>query len=512
MANRELPSYGAVDAVDTSSSAAATTTAEEYHHHRRTGSLLDDMRRVLLVGESSGGGGGGAVEEIEETLLLLKRPSFVLPASVFMDDNRIESLPASGVATIRSEVANISKNLIGGGVLSLSSGLALYSNNPNQVWKSALLLTVLLGTVFGYFCLLIGKSCELSKSSTYRECWERTVGHRGGLFVAIVNTLDPLLGIFSNASILSQSLQLLLEGFFDIHLNLVESLLLITTLGLLPLCLMKNLDALAPYSALGMGAVLTALICMTIRYFDGSYMAPDGRYYNDVPYHLRPKFGLTNRPWSVDVLPFVCMVYTSFDMHYNSPRFYAELKDSSVARFGQVVTYSFGLTSGIYFLIALIGFLTFGEHCDGYILNNYSADDSLASVSRVAIGLCSLVSYPLNFIGVRDNCLDMLGLNEDIDSRDSPVKQNVFTLLLLGTLTFISCFVTDLGLISSVGGGTTVTVLCFIFPAIMFREGVQKFGRREDRTQTLEIYLVMTLMVVGVILGLIGVWISLETA
>jgi len=111
----------------------------------------------------------------------------------------------------------------------------------------------------------------MSLSPTYRECWERTVGHRGGLLVAIVNTLDPLLGIFANASILSQSLQLLLEGA-DIYLSVVNCLLLVTFLALLPLCLMKNLGALAPFSAFGMAAVLAALGCMIVRYLDGSYL------------------------------------------------------------------------------------------------------------------------------------------------------------------------------------------------------------------------------------------------
>jgi sodium-coupled neutral amino acid transporter 11 len=499
---RPSHSYGAVptsnDAV--SSSSARSTSLFTYgsdDSEQSAAFLFIPLVRTLSEGA--------------ETLQLLKHPSFALKDAVILEDDRIESLPAAGIATIPSEVANMTKNLIGGGVLSLSSGLAMYANDP-RAWKSALFWVLLLGAVFGYFCLLIGKSCQMSKSSTYRECWERTVGHRGGLFVAIVNTLDPLLGIFSNASILSQSMQLLLQGFFDIHLTVVESLLLITFFALLPLCLMKNLDALAPFSAMGMAAVLAALACMMVRYFDGSYMGPDGKFYNDIPHHLRPSFGTESHPFSVDALPFLCMVYTSFDMHYNSPRFYAELKDTSVPRFGQVVTYSFGITSAIYFAIALVGFLTFGEHCDGYILNNYSANDSLASISRVAIGLCSLVSYPLNFIGVRDNCLDMLGLNDDIDSRDSPIRQNVFTILLLSFLTLVSCFVTDLGLISSVGGGTTVTVLCFVFPAIMFREGLKKFRLDSSDKEKWEVWLVVVLTAVGVILGLVGVWISIATA
>lgn len=153
-----------------------------------------------------------------------------------------------------------------------------------------------------------------------------------------------------------------------------------------------------------------------------------------------------------------------------------------------------------------MGFLTFGAHSDSYILNNYSSKDVLATVSRLAIGLCSLVSYPLNFIGVRDNCLDILGITDEIDTS---AKLNVVTILLLSLMTLTSCFVTDLGLINSVGGGTTVTLVCFIFPAFMFREGMRKHGGVGPQW---EVWIVMALMVVGVVLGIIGVWSSIVLA
>jgi amino acid permease len=169
--------------------------------------------------------------------------------------------------------------------------------------------------------------------------------------------------------------------------------------------------------------------------------------------------------------------------------------------------FDIGITAVIYFSVAIVGFLTFGENCDSYILNNYSSKDVLATVSRIAIGFCSLVSYPLNFIGVRDNCLDILGIADKVET-DAQV--NVFTVLLLTILTITSCFVTDLGLINSVGGGTTVTLICFVFPALMFREGIARVrGSYATVGEKWEVCLVLGLMVVGVGLGIVGVWDSL---
>ena len=264
---------------------------------------------------------------------------------------------------------------------------------------------------------------------------------------------------------------------------------------------MKNLDALAPYSALGMAAVMGALGCMSFRYMDGSY-APGGKFYDDIPEQLQPSFGNSNRVFSADALPFVCMIFTSFDMHFNAPRFYAELKDANTSRFAKVVGYSFGLTSILYFLIAIVGFMTFGGNSSTYILNNYSSKDSLASLSRAAIGFCSLISYPLSFIGVRDNCLDILGITDEVDT---DAKLNVFTIFLLSIMTISSIFITDLGLINSAGGGTTAMFVCFIFPGIMFFYAMCKQGKRGSW----EVLFATALTAFGVIVGIVGICISI---
>ena len=59
----------------------------------------------------------------------------------------------TGNASIPSHVANMTKNLIGGGVLSLSGGIAMYASTP-MASLSVFLWIVVLGAVFGYFCLL----------------------------------------------------------------------------------------------------------------------------------------------------------------------------------------------------------------------------------------------------------------------------------------------------------------------------------------------------------------------
>jgi hypothetical protein len=84
---------------------------------------------------------------------------------------------------------------------------------------------------------------------------------------------------------------------------------------------------------------------------------------------------------------------------------------------------------------------------------------------------------------------------------------DVMTLLLLTILTVMAVFVTDLGMINAVGGGTLATALVFVFPALMYQQAVRLQFSGAER----EVWIAMTLMVIGVILGLLGVWQSIVT-
>jgi amino acid permease len=399
----------------------------------------------------------------------------------------------------------MTKNLVGAGVLSLSGGIALFSND-----SSAMLLAstwvILLGLMFGYFGLLIAKICDKTQSSTYRECWEATMGPRGGVAVALISTLLPAQGDISYATVLSQTLKSLLETV-HIYWSRVTCLLIITVFGLLPLCLMKDLDALAPFSVFGVAAVGISMIAMLIRCFDGSYQ-PGGAYYDSIREEFQPSFGNETHAWSLEILPFVCMIFQAWVMHYNIPRFYAELKDASIPRFTGAIGISFALAATMYIIIAAAGFWTFGGNSQSYILNNYSPDDPLATASRVGVFISTLLIYPLAFIGVRDGCLDVLQVPMH---RQTTLFLNVVSVILLTILTLLAVVFHDLGLINAVGGGAFATFLCVIFPTLMFRQAVKQ-SPETDPSEEQEVKFALVLMLVGLLLGLIGVWQSISDA
>jgi len=193
-----------------------------------------------------------------------------------------------------------------------SGGIALCANAPAAI-VSANIWILLLGTIFGYFCFLIAKICELTGRHTYRGIWVETVGHRGSLAVSVGNTLKAALADLAYATILSDTLRSLFAGA-GFQVSRVACLLLITAVAILPLCLLKNLHVLAPFSVLGTAGIVLTTLAMLIRYLDGSYQ-PGGKYYNDIAEMYQPAFGTKNGAWGTGILPFVCMVFEAYVMH-----------------------------------------------------------------------------------------------------------------------------------------------------------------------------------------------------
>lgn len=104
------------------------------------------------------------------------------------------------------------------------------------------------------------------------------------------------------------------------------SLLGITGTTLLPLCLLKNLSSLAPFSLVGIAGMFYTSIAMAIRYLGGAYKlgvpavkkgaaaVPAGKYLADVAANYQPKFGDlgASAALSPNVFILICMLSTAY--------------------------------------------------------------------------------------------------------------------------------------------------------------------------------------------------------
>jgi len=429
------------------------------------------------------------------------------PSSIKMASN-VEAMDVSGggesvgggTASISNEIFNLVKNIVGAGVLSLPAGVAALGNAPTAVIPAIVLITVI-GAMSGYSFSLIGRVCSYTGSYSYREAWEKTVGKSSSWLPAATCTFKTSTAVLAYSMILADTFKML-AATAGYSITRTNSLFGITGIVLLPLCLMKNLASLAPFSLLGIiGMVYTAL-AMAVRYLGGAYKLPTGRFVSKVAKEFQPSFGNVGAAgvFSPNSFILICLLSTAYMAHFNAPKFFNELKDNTIARYNKVVSSSFAISIGLFASIASLGFLTFGENASGLILNNYATNDVLASLTRIAVATSIVFSYPLVFSGLRDGVLDLANIEPD---KRSNSLLNKVTLGLLAVITGLALKVKDLTFVLSFGGATLGNALIYIYPALMFRAAVSKMDKPSDGMKN-EVKGAMGTAVVGVIMGIIG--------
>ena len=155
------------------------------------------------------------------------------------------------------------------------------------------------------------------------------------------------------------------------------------------------------------------------------------------------------------------------------------------------------------------GYLTFGSASQGLILNNYATSDPLAFIARLGIGCSIIFSYPINFIGLREGVLGLLGATGESDT-----THVVSTVLLLAVACGISMMTKNLGLVVALGGAVLGSALVYVIPAAMGVASKLQKGKKTPLTtgEKAEVVACGAMGVTGVALGVLGAIMSLKGA
>jgi amino acid permease len=186
---------------------------------------------------------------------------------------------------------------------------------------------------------------------------------------AVTVTFKTSFAVLSYSMILADTVRGLLIGAGYGGVSRTAALLGITTTTLLPLCMVKNLSGLAPFSLVGVSGMFYTAFAMAARYLGGSYAiakpiatvatkgkkvatiaAGGGKYVADVSANLRPTFGNVGASGALspNVFILVCLLSTAYMAHFNAPKFYVELKNNTLRRYNAVVASSFSGSASCY--------------------------------------------------------------------------------------------------------------------------------------------------------------------
>ncbi|KAF9475011.1 AAAP amino acid transporter [Pholiota conissans] len=392
-----------------------------------------------------------------------------------------------GRASLTSCISNLSNTIIGSGMLTFPLAMASSGMIPGMI------TCVLSGSVasFGLYLLSL--------------CAAKTQG-RHASFHAVSQLTFPSAAVFFDAAIaakcfgVSISYLIIIKGLMPkVIASLYHDLtpattnppewtqngniwITIFTLVLVPLCFLRHLHSLRHTSYVALFSVAYLVVIVITCYIWPLKGMPEPGEVRLI--HFTPNF-VSSFP--VQVFAFTCA--------QNLFPVYNELKTNSQTRMNTVIGGSIGAATITYEVIAIFGYLTFGNKVGPNIIAMYPSTSLFIAVGQLAIVILVLFSYPLQVHPCR-NCLDKVfnpshsvppksvSTEEEEDDDQSIIggdehghvahtemssfKHNALTAaIVIGGFT-VAYLVDDLQIVLSFVGATGSTTISFILPGLFY--------------------------------------------
>lgn len=358
-------------------------------------------------------------------------------------------------SSLTSSILNLIKNLIGASMLAMPYGTSISGVFPS------IIMCLLIGCVSAYTFGLIGILCGETKSSSYRQVCERILGKKYGIAVDAILALYALpccigYGIFTCDCMRVMLVELFpgAKGEFYTSRAFIG---IIMTLGvLLPLCSLRTLNSLTFTSVLGLGAILYCYV----------FVAMDLAQHSDI---LSDHLAMANM-WTppsgslFGVFPIANIYSSCFLVHYNSSKFFYELRNPTSRR---VVIMSYVSTLAVVLFcgsFAVMGFARFGQLTPGNLLKGYSSAYGVWIATTVAM----ITTYPFDFDAGRRSLVSMLS---GIMSSERAFWGT--TCILIPLFSLIAVLVENLSAIVGLNGSVFGITVGFTLPGLLLYRKTQ---------------------------------------
>lgn len=163
----------------------------------------------------------------------------------------------------------------------------------------------------------------------------------------------------------------------------------------------------------------------------------------------------------------------AFVCHHNSLLIYGSLRKPTIDRFARVTHYSTSISLVACLLMALSGYLTFGDKTLGNVLNNFPNDNIMVNIARLCFGLNMLTTLPLEaFV-----CREVMNNYWFPDEPYHPNRHVIFTTTLVVSAMMLSLMTCDLGIVFELFGATSACALAYILPPLCYIKLTKRSGQ-----------------------------------
>ncbi|KAI0909105.1 transmembrane amino acid transporter family protein [Ustulina deusta] len=402
-------------------------------------------------------GPGGRDRTARRPLLTdIEAPSVTVANSLSDDDvhtwaERERTRPKSG---LRSAFMNMANSIIGAGII----GQAYAFKDAGLI--AGIVLLVGLTVVVDWTIRLIVINSKLSGASSFQGTVEHCFGKSGLIAISVAQWAFAFGGMIAFGVIVGDSIPPVFRAIWpNLHEIPVLSLLgdrraviVIFILGIsYPLTLYRDIAKLARASTL---ALISMVIIITTVVVQGAL----------TPLEDRGSFTTPLLTINDGIFQAIGVISFAFVCQHNSLLIYGSLKTPTIDRFATVTHYSTGISMVACLVMALAGFLTFGDKTLGNVLNNFPADNTMVTIARLCFGLNMLTTLPLEAFVCREVMLNYWFPHE-------PFNMNlhlIYSSALVVSAMVLSLFTCDLGIVFELVGATSAAALAYILPPLCY--------------------------------------------
>ncbi|KAI9155398.1 Vacuolar amino acid transporter [Paramyrothecium foliicola] len=405
-------------------------SSQHHHgHHHRIPLLTDIEAPSVTVANSWPGGADDAEDWAEQEM---RRPK-------------------SG---LKSAFMNMANSIIGAGIIGQP-----YAMRQAGLLAGTALLVGLTVVVDWTICLIVINS-KLSGTSSFQGTVEHCFGRAGLITISVAQWVFAFGGMVAFGVIVGDTIPHVLAAVWP-GLSDVPVLGLLTdrrvaiavfVMGVsYPLTLYRDIAKLAKASTFALIGMLIIVVTVLLQ---GVFVSSDARGSFSTP--LLTVNGGIFQAIGVISFAFVC--------HHNSLLIYGSLKTPTIDNFSRVTHYSTAVSMLACLIMALGGFLTFGDKTLGNVLNNFPADNLMVNVARLCFGLNMLTTLPLEAFVCREVMLTYFFPDEPFNMN----RHLLFSTSLVAAATVLSLVTCDLGAVFELVGATSAVVMAYVLPPLCY--------------------------------------------
>ncbi|KAI0378299.1 transmembrane amino acid transporter protein-domain-containing protein [Hypomontagnella monticulosa] len=364
---------------------------------------------------------------------------------------RERTRPKSGLS---SAFMNMANSIIGAGIIGQPYAF------KDAGLLAGIVLLIGLTVIVDWTIRLIVINSKLSGASSFQGTVEHCFGKTGLIAISVAQWAFAFGGMVAFGIIVGDSIP---QVFRTIWPGLNEmpvlwmladrrTVIVIFVLGVsYPLTLYRDIAKLAKASTFALISMTVILVTVVVQ----SALTP---------LEARGSFSMPLLTINENIFQAVGVISFAFVCQHNSLLIYGSLKTPTIDRFATVTHYSTGISMLACMVMALAGFLTFGDKTLGNVLNNFPSDNTMVTIARLCFGLNMLTTLPLEAFVCREVMLNYWFPNEPFNMNLHLIFSSALVVSAM-TLSLVTC---DLGVVFELVGATSACALAYILPPLCY--------------------------------------------